>query len=331
MNFRYHLPAVLTLLAVAPVPLVMAGDALTVRLLVLVLFFGTMAIGVNIAFGHTDQLLLFTGGMAGLSAYTVFLSANALGVSPFVTLVVGAFLAGLVGYVACHVTARLELSLIAVSMLTFAIQLSIIQLLFGLSDITGGAAGLQVSGLAPIEIQRALGVSGNVVLYYALFVILAGVLFLYKRLMNSQYGLAFEMIRQDTVAAKAIGIDVVRYKSIAGFLATAIIGLVGPFYAQLQFFVLPDLFTFSSIDVTVLIILVLGGLRTMYGPLLGAALIIFLNRQLSAIQEYQTAVYGLLLIVLFLSFRQGVIRFLDQRLTNGLDPLASVSGWRQND
>jgi len=331
MNWRsHHLAAVLVVLALAPIPLFTSRGAYLSRIFLLIVIFATMAIAVNIAFGHVDQLLLFSGGIAGLSSYFTILVAGGLGITPWITLPVAAVVTGAIGYSVVNFAARLKMDIVGLSILTFAIQLVITELANGLINVTGGVTGHQFSGLTIQPLVSGFGVSSTASLYYVILVVMGLVFVVYRRLMNSTYGLAFEMIRQDDDASESIGIDVVRYKSLAGFVSLFILGIIGPFFAQLQGFVSPSLFTFNSIDVLVLIMLILGGVRTMYGPLLGAIIIVLINQILSTASEYQTAIYGLLLMVLFLYFRSGIIPWARTILTErlGLDWAAPSSTGR---
>ncbi|MFC5973596.1 branched-chain amino acid ABC transporter permease [Halomarina salina] len=284
------------------------------RIFILMALYAILTISLNIVFGHTDQLLLFTGAVTGIGAYTTALSAEALGVSPWLTLLFGAVVAALIGALVCYVAAIRELTVIVISILTLALQFSIIELINSQRAITGGVTGLTFTGLRIEQLEEALGVSPNVVLFYVLGALLLGLMVFYQFLMNSKYGLAFDMIRQDEVAAESAGLDVVRYKTIAGFTATFVMGLTGPFFAQLAGYATPRLFSFNSIDVLILIMLIVGGLRTMYGPLVGAFVIILLDQQLRNFAEYRSIIFGVLLIFLFLYFRDGVVPFVDSHL-----------------
>lgn len=308
MNWRrYQWAIVVALMAILPLPIFASGSAYLSRIVLLVVLFATAAMAVNITFGHTDQLLLFSGGMMGLSSYAVIIPASRLGVSPWLLLPVGALLVGAIGFGIVYLAARLEMDLVGLAILTFAVQLVVIQLANGLINVTGGVTGRQFGGLSIQPLLAPLGVNARVAMYYWLVFLFAVVLLFYLRLIGSTYGIAFEMIRQDDFASESSGIDVVRYKSLAGFISLFILGLVGPFYAQIQGFVVPSLFSFNAIDVLVLIMLILGGLRTTYGPLVGAVVIVFLNQLLSNAQQYRTAIYGLLLMGLFFYFRQGIL------------------------
>jgi len=284
------------------------------RIFILMALYAILTMALNIVFGHTDQLLLFSGAIAGIGTYATVLIAQGYGISPWIALVIGGVVAGLTGALVCYVAAIRDLTVIVISILTLALQFSIIELINAFRDITGGVTGLSFDGLRLEVIENTFGFSADVVLFYTISVLLLAVLVLYKYLMNSRYGLAFEMIRQDETAAESAGLNVVKYKTFAGFVATFIMGLTGPFFGQLSGYVTPGLFSFNAVDVLILIMLIVGGLRTMYGPLVGAVVIVYLNEELRALAEYRSIIFGALLIVLFLYFRDGLVPFVDGRL-----------------
>lgn len=270
--------------------------------------FSLFGIALNIVFGHTDQLYLFLGGLAGVSAYTVTYLAESLSITPWPLILVGMALAGGIGALVSWISAKRKFNVILISILTLALQLSFSEIFVGARDFTGGSTGRPFPGLGLDAIGGPLGLRNEMVLYYLLLVLLVAVMFLYVRLIDSKYGLAFDTIREDELAAQSIGVDVVWYKTAAGALAAVLIGLTGVMLAQRHTYILPSQFAFSAVDVTVLIMLIIGGLRTTYGPILGAIVVITLREGLLlTVGKWRTAVFGVLLIVLFLYFREGVI------------------------
>ncbi|ELY98931.1 branched-chain amino acid ABC transporter permease [Natrialba aegyptia] len=325
-----RLPLVLGLLALVPPVVFREGATYVSRLIILAAIFATLAMALNIVFGHTDQLFLFVGALTGIGAYTTALSAEAFGVSPWATLLVGAVLTGVIGALVCYVAARLQFTVILIAILTLALQFAVIEFFVGARDITGGSTGLIFSGLGFESLQEGFGIHEHVILYYLVLALLGATFAFYEWLRNSTYGLAFDAIRQDEVAAESIGVDVVRYKVLAGFTSAFIIGLVGPLYAQLEGFVIPGLFEFQVIDVLVLIILIVGGMRTLLGPLVGAGLVIWIDEGLASTGEWRTVIFGALLIVLFLYFRQGVVPFADRILNDRFRTRERIATWRES-
>lgn len=308
---EYDLTIFAVVLAMMP-PLFFTTGGYLSRMFVLFLVFSIFAVAQNIVFGHTDQLFLFVGGLAGISAYSTALGAQYLGTSPWVTLVPSAVLAGLIGALVSYTAARRKVTVIVIAILTLTLQQAIIEIFVGARDITGGSTGFPFSGLELEAVQTTLDVHGDIVLYYLLTTILVLTLLFYRKLMHSKIGLAFEMLRQDEIGGEAVGINVIKYKTVAGFIAAFIIGFTAPFYVQLEGYILPSLFAFHSIDVLVLIMLIIGGLRTMYGPVLGAVVILIINEELAGIGQWRTVVFGSLLVVLFLYFREGIVAHLNE-------------------
>ncbi|ARS91086.1 branched-chain amino acid ABC transporter permease [Natrarchaeobaculum aegyptiacum] len=306
---QIRIPLVLVLLAAIPPLVFHEGATYVSRLFIMALIFATLAMALNIVFGHTDQLFLFMGALTGIGAYTTAITAESLGISPWATLLLGALLAGAIGALVCFVSAKLRFTVILISILTLALQFAIVEFFVGASDLTGGSTGMVFSGLAFESIQESLGIHEHVILYYLVLAILGATIVFYDWMRRSKFGIAFDAIRQDEVAAESVGVNVVRYKTVAGFVSAFIIGLIGPMYAQLEGLIIPGMFQFQVIDVLVLIILIVGGMRTLLGPIVGAGIIIYINEELQAAGQWRMVLFGALLIVLFLYFRQGIVPF----------------------
>ncbi len=294
--------------ALAAVPLLVTGSSSFERTIVGLVVFALFATGINIAFGGTDQLFLFAGALAGVGAYTTSLSAAALGVSAWLTLPLAALVAGTTAGLVSWVAARRKFTAVLVAILTLNLQLALTELFVGASELTGGSTGYPFEGLGLEAAGSALGVSRIIVLYYLLVALLGLALAGYVRLLNSRHGLAFAAIRADETAARAAGIDVVRYRTAAGALAGALIGVVGVGYVGLESYVAPSLFAFLRVDVVVLVVLIVGGLRSTLGPVVGAVVVVGLEELLRLlVTGYDTVVFGALLVVVFLYFRQGIV------------------------
>lgn len=309
---RRKLGATAVLLAVLPV--FALGNTYYLGLLTDVLVFALLAVALNIVFGHTDQLFLFTGGLAGIGAYTTALLSDWLGVTAWATLPVAVLGCGLVGLLVSWIAAKRKFTVINIAILTLALQLALMAAFVGARDITGGSTGFRYDYFSLDVVADAAGVSEGLVVYYTS---LAGILIalaVYLVLVHSKLGLAFDAIREDEIAAEAAGIDAVRTKVIAGFVAAALVGLGGTLYALSASHITPELFSFLGVDVVVLVVLVVGGLRTTLGPLAGTVLIVASEELLAGAPQWRTALFGGLLVLLFLYFRNGIVVFLRERL-----------------
>jgi branched-chain amino acid transport system permease protein len=297
------------------VPLVVTGSSSLERTLAGLVVFALLAVALNLAFGHTDQLFLFVGGLAGVGAYTTALSARALGVSAWLTLPLAALVAGALAGLVSWVAARRRFTAVLVAVLTLNLQLAATELFVGARGLTGGSTGFPFEGLGLEAAGDAVGISGTLLLYYLLVGLLVAALVGYVRLVESRHGLAFAAIRADETAARAVGIDVVRYRTAAGALAGALVGVTGVGYVGLEAYVSPGLFGFLRVDVVVLIALVIGGLRSTLGPVVGAVVVVALEELLRLVLAGPDSVaFGALLIVAFLYFRRGIVPAVDDAL-----------------
>lgn len=306
-NELRNVAAIGLLLVLAPIPVL--GSSYYEGVLIRLVLVAVLAVGLNIVFGHTDQLFLFMGGLAGLGAYGTALLTDWTGVTSWLTLPVAALLAGLLGLAVSWVSAKRRFTVVLISILTLNLQLVLSEAFVGARDITGGSTGFPYREYFSLgAIAEPIGQPEKLVLYYVSLALLLAVLLVYVWLTTSRYGVAFDAIREDETAAASIGVDVVYYKTLAGFIGAFVIGLTGAFMAREASYMLPGEFTFLSVDVLVLIVLIVGGLRTTLGPVVGAAIVIGIEELLAThAAEWRTAIFGLLLIVLFLYFRRGVV------------------------
>jgi branched-chain amino acid transport system permease protein len=291
----------------AALPLLTSSSLLR-RLFFLVMLFSMFGIGLNIVFGHTDQLYLFVGALAGVGGYATVIAANTLGVTPWVTIPVGLVFTGLLGGAVSYIAARRQFTVILIAVFTLTLELAINQFLVGSSQLTGGSTGLPVDQLL---------IESDLVLYYIIAVVFLVFVLLYDRLIHSRFGIAFSAIREDELAAESVGVQIVRYKTLAGVIGAMLIGFTGILYGFFEGRLYPSTYSFNNIDVALLIMLSLGGLRTLYGPIVGAAFIFFIEEQLADTPEFRIIIFGTLLIVLFLYFRSGIVprvtQFLERR------------------
>jgi branched-chain amino acid transport system permease protein len=296
----------IALLTVAPLPVL--GSTYYQSVLTHLVLIAVIAVALNIVFGQTDQLFLFMGGLAGLGAYGTALLADWSSLSAWATLLVTAIIVGLVGMAVSWISAKREFTVVLISILTLNLQLILVEVFVGAREITGGSTGFPYRYFSIEPMAESLGVSHGLLVYYVCIVLLLAALVAYVVLIESKYGVAFAAIREDNLAAASIGVDVVYYKSIAGFISAFFIAIAGAFMAREAGFLLPNAYTFLAVDVAVLIALIVGGLRTTLGPVVGAAIVVSIEQYLRAnATDWRTAIFGALLLILFLYFRRGII------------------------
>ncbi|MDR5710033.1 MAG: branched-chain amino acid ABC transporter permease [Armatimonadota bacterium] len=287
--------------ALAAVPFLLGGSPYGLRIVSLMLILAIYAVAFNLLFGHTRQLFLCVGALAGLGAYASVILVRDMRLSPLLATVLATLGTALLGGFLSYVGVRRGLGVLFVGIITVAVSLIFQNLLLGLREYTNGETGISTRGLgfglgeAP---QRA---------YYVLLGVLVGALSIYQLLLRSRHGLAFRALEDDELNAELSGIDVTRYKVGTATLASALIGLTGALYADVNGFISPSVFALGHVDIPVLIVLLLGGMRTVLGPVVGAGVFTVVDELVRPFGQLTVLTYGILLMVLFLIFREGVV------------------------
>ena len=191
---------------------------------------------------------------------------------------------------------------IAFIMLTMAFS----QLLFSVAlrwrDVTGGSDG--IGGIAAPRIA-GWTLSGAVPLYYATAIALAAAFWLVRRIVGSPLGHTLVGIRENEVRMQAIGYPVRLYKLAAFTIGGGLAGFAGSVYALFNGFISPDALSFGASG-DLMIMVVLGGMGTTLGPIVGAAFFLLAKNVVSSLSEHWMLIIGVLFVVCVLFFREGV-------------------------
>lgn len=300
----------LVILAVllALVPVLASSSPYYMRLATLVLVYMAWTVAFNLIFGHTKQLFLCLNALAGTAGYVTVVLTKQLDLSPWVTVPIGVASAAGLGALFSYVSVLRGLGIIFLGIVTLAFSLIFHNLVLGLRQFTNGETGLVTRGLGFPLLEQALPS------YYLFLAVLLIALAVYYILMASRMGMAVRALSDDELTAELSGIDVTWYKVLAAAVGSAILGLVGSFYAFYNGIVSPSVFSFVSVDIPVLIALLLGGMRTRLGPIIGAAAFALIEELVRPFGQLNVLVYGILLIVLFVAFREGLVPMLRKTL-----------------
>jgi branched-chain amino acid transport system permease protein len=262
-------------------------SASSLSLLTAVGIYMLLALGLNITVGMTGLLVLGYAGFYGFGAYFFALAQQNLPYFPWwMAEPLAFFLGGGAGYLLGLPCLRLRGDYLAIVTLGFAEAFremmrnlsnddtnpsssSFLRTLAQVFD-TGGDKGIILSGHSTIG--RIAGLSGGQVSYVVTALVLFLAVFLVQRLYHSPVGRAWMAIRENEVAAAAVGVPVVQMKLLAFSLSAAIAAVAGVLYGAKDGFVSPDICNFQQ-SIMVLAMVILGGLGNSYGALLGAALL----------------------------------------------------------
>ena len=288
-----------------------------VRVLNFTLLYVMLALGLNIVVGYAGLLDLGYIAFYAVGAYVyALLSSPHFGLHlPFwITLPLGALVAAFFGVLLGAPTLRLRGDYLAIVTLGFGEIIRIfLNNLNAPINITNGPQGvnlidpLRVGEFSLNQTQTLLGMTftGGTLLYYVFLAFTLLIIFVCMRLQDSRVGRAWIAIREDEVAAEAMGVDTTGYKVRAFVISAAYAGLAGALIAHAILLATPRMFTFvRSIEVVVMI--VLGGLGSITGSVISAVLLTLGLEALREFQAYRMVVYALLLIVLMLLRPQGI-------------------------
>ena len=288
------LPGVVLLIIAALIALPwMESDKFLLHILGLIAIASIVAMGLQVLLGYSGQLSIGQAAFYGIGAYTSALLTTKLGV-PFPLALVGAGTAAAVASLLMVPITRLTGAYLAVATLGF----SIIIYLFLQNEewLTGGSYGF-------IGIPRAelFGVVLRDAMYsYYLNVGVAILVYLtFARIDGSRFGRAINAIRQDVDAARASGIRVTLLKSQCFVIAAFVAGLAGSLYAHEVRYLAPNDFTFWK-SIEILIMVVIGGVGSLPGAVLGAGVVVGLPEYLREIGDYRMLVFGAILIATML-------------------------------
>lgn len=256
------------------------------------------AMGVNLSMGYAGQVSIGHAGFAALGGYTTAILMTRFGVPYWLTLLLGGLLAGMCGFVIGLPTLRL--SHLYISMVTFGFGQVVSLVALNWLPVTNGPNGIAVP---PIQAGRY--VFAPDMFYWVIAGCFFVLVWLAKNLVHSRLGRSFVAIRESETAAEAMGVHLARYKTIAFAVGAAYGGLSGALYAGLSNFINPDAFVFL-VSVLYLTMNVVGGLGTLTGPLVGAAIFTVMPETLRGFAEYKEFISGTLLLLFLVFFPRGL-------------------------
>jgi branched-chain amino acid transport system permease protein len=295
---RHRVAAVLLFLLVFP--LIMPYDALAVNILI----FGLFAVGFNLLFGYTGLLSFGHAAFLGVGSYATGM-AIVHGQVPWpIAIVLGVVAASLTGVVMGYLAIRTRG--IYFSMVTLALAQIVYYAFYKAESYTGGENGLRGVVVQPVEIAGyTLDFTQPTVKYYVIWVFVAAALWFVSRILASPFGAVIEAVRENEKRAAACGYDVARSKLLVFVLSAALCGLAGSLRA-LHLSVVPiDSLSYLLSGQAVMMSL-LGGMGTFFGPFIGAGLFLYLEDIVTSMTTHWMAVVGVVFMVFVLFFPRGV-------------------------
>lgn len=311
--------AIVTLVAVLAATPVVIDSSYYRYVTVLLVMYMTMATGWNLMGGFTGYVSLGHSAFFGLGAYSTGLigdeSPSSVALALLATVAIAAASGVVVGFVALRVRGA---SFVIVTIALVYIGTLLAQ---GLRSVTGGSSGLDVNPLFDVDSRADRHAA-----YTVVFAILLGlVLALWAFIDTSKFGMGLKAVREDEDKAQSLGVNTDGHKLVAFTLSAVVVGLCGGLYASWFGFIDP-IFVFSvSISANIVLMALLGGMRSLWGPVLGAALVVPMTEYfLVNLPEMHLVSTGLLLGAVVLLMPAGIIPFLHALRDRRRPPAASI-------
>jgi len=281
------------------------------------LLYVILAVGLNVLLGYAGQFAFANAALFGIGAYATGLAQLKLGCPFWIALPAGALFTTLAGLLVALPALRLSGLYLALATMAFALFTQWTMLNW--ESVTLGAGGFKV----PPPSFSCLGISSATGVYYLTLVITAGLVAAAWNTVRSRVGRAMIAVRDSEVAAEALGVDLARTKTLAFAMSAFYAGTAGGLYSATLNFVAPEGFDLFQMVVHFSMVVV-GGLGSVWGAVLGAGLLVGVQEVLRAFKSAQEIAFGLVLMTAIIFLPDGLISLLRRRVPGWEEPLRRV-------
>ncbi len=312
----------LVLLVIFILILPLIANAYTISVLGLVCIYAILGLGLNLIVGLSGQLVFGYVAFYAIGAYTFALltAPKPLGIqlSFLPAFVIALVMSGIAGGLVGLPIMNLRGDYLAIVTLGFGEIIRILINSNNLTDFTGGPQGVKNIGQPgqPAFIGNLLGapLKNNVWFLYLIFAVLFIVIYVVFRLQYSRTGRSWEAMREDETVAQACGVTTSSYKVLAVVIGAVIAGAAGAIYASRNTYTGPGEYVFM-VSVNVLAIVVIGGMGSIPGVLLGAFIIKGIPELLRDLESYRMIVFGAMLVIMMVIRPEGLLPVKRRRLS----------------
>ncbi len=295
---KKNLPFLVAILLVA-LPL-LGFSSYMMHIFILVIIYSMVGMAWNLLGGYCGQVSFGHAAFFGVGAYTAGILYTKLGVSPWWGMILSVFIVAAFSLVIGFVCLRLRGPYFALATLAMGEVLRVTA--ENLVSLTGGDVGIML---------RERTWVGKTWYYYIILSAAIGTFFLVKKAVESKLGYYFVSIREDQDAAESLGIDTTFYKTVALCLSGAITGVAGAFYTNYMGYIDPKVvFALHDISIVTIMVVMVGGVATYWGPTIGALIMVFLAeliRSNPGLGAAHQTLFGILLIFIIIFLPNGIV------------------------
>jgi branched-chain amino acid transport system permease protein len=291
------LPIVILLVILIILPLFVKNQYI-LHLIIFVMMWAALGISWNLLGGYTGQVSFGHAAFFGVGAYTACLLNTKLGVSLWAGFLFAGVAGALISIPIGAICLRLRGPYFALSVLALAEILRLITLHW--KSFTEGAVGILL--IVPV-------VGEKVEYYYLILGLGILVMLTIAYILRRRMGFYFIAIREDEDAAEALGIFTTRYKLYSLIISAFFTGIIGSFFANYTQFIDPYIvFSIGEVSIAMVLVVVLGGIGTFWGPVVGALIVVLLSEGFrSFLAQASILVYGALIMIVILFLPRGIV------------------------
>ncbi|MFD2214517.1 branched-chain amino acid ABC transporter permease [Metabacillus endolithicus] len=258
--------------------------------------------GLNLIGGFTGQLSLAHAGFFAIGAYSVGILTVKVGLNFWLALLLGIIITTIIGLLIGIIALRTKEHFFAIY--TLCVGYIIYLIIYKWEALTEGVRGLigipPPAPIGPITFQTPKSQ------YYLLLFFLVLTIFIFTRIINSLIGRTYMAIRNSEELAQTIGIETMKQKLVSFVLSTFFAGLAGGLYASFVRFIGPDI-SYINVTFDMLMYLLVGGIGTLSGPLVGTLLVVWISQYLQFLQDYRMLIFGPILVLLIIFYPRGIV------------------------
>jgi branched-chain amino acid transport system permease protein len=271
-----------------------------------ILIYIILAVGLNLVMGYTGQISLGNAAFFGIGAYGSALLSVKLGIPFLICIPLGGAISGFFGFVVAVPALRMSGLYLAMVTLGFG---ELVQLIFfQWEGLTRGPDGIVI----PKPKFGSFEFSNDYRVYYLILITALFLLIIARNIIRSRTGRAFLSIRESETAAQILGVNLSYYKIVAFVMSAFFAGIAGALYGAFVHYISPDIFgVFESISHLSMVII--GGIGTNLGPIVGAVFVIILLEVLKGLRGMQEIIYGIILVVFMIFMSKGIWGMIKER------------------
>ena len=315
-----HVPLLLFIAVVLGLPLLMRSPYY-IGVLVFVGIYSLITICLSMLLGYAGQISLGHAAFYGIGAYASGLLTTRANMSPWLALICAMVITGVLAYLIGRPVLKLRGHYLAMATLGFG---EIIYIFFNAEvGLTGGPSGF---GQIPRLAIGSFVFKKDIHFYYLVWITVIILLVLMLNIIKSRIGRALRSIHGSETASNAMGVNTSSYKMQIFVFSAVISSLAGSYYAHFITFVSPTTFA-ADMSILFVTMVIIGGMTSVWGAILGAALLSILPEYLRTFGDYDILIYGAIMLVIMMFAPQGlvgIIRDLRNKLTGGLEQEAGA-------